>query len=93
MSIEAALPDPNARFRKNASFLRPHDIVIGSTVILRTGEEALHEELFMERSRTRRLVRVLRMQLDKAQRRRFKTTRVPTDMLDQLLTRVENADT
>lgn len=64
----------------------------GTVTVVRTPEQAHREELFIERSRSRRITKTLREQLERAQRRRFKTTRVPTDILDQLLTRVENAD-
>ena len=65
----------------------------GGTTVLRTDEQAHREELFMQRSRARRTVRVLREQLGRARRRRSKATPVPLDLLDDLLTRVEHADT
>ena len=64
----------------------------GDTIVLRTRTSARAEELFMERSRSRRMVRALREQLGKAKRRRSKATPVPLDVLDALLTRIENAD-
>lgn len=69
-----------------------YDVQYGNTRVVRTREQAHREELFMQRSRSRRMVKLLRAQLTKARHRRFKTTRVPTDILDQLLTIVENAD-
>ncbi len=68
------------------------DLHHGNTTVLRTREQARREELFMQRSRQRRLVKGLREQLGRARRRHSKATPVPLDILDDLLTRVENAD-
>jgi len=67
-------------------------IQYGSTIVLRTAEQARREELFMERSRTTRIVKTLRDQLARATHRRSKKTLVSVEVLDALLTRVENAD-
>jgi hypothetical protein len=69
------------------------DVMIGSTLVIRSAEQEHREELFMQRSRARRLVRGLREQLGRARRRRSKATPVPLDALEDLLRRVEEADT
>ena len=69
------------------------DLMHGQTRVVRSFEQAIREELFMQRSRDRRMVWLLREQIGRARRRRSKATPVPLDVLDQLLTRIEGADT
>ena len=64
----------------------------GTLTVLRTPEQAAREELFMERIAAKRILRTLREQLTKARARRSKATPVPLDVLDQLLTKLENED-
>lgn len=47
-------------------------------------------EQFMQANRTKRLVRELTEKLEKAKARRQRSTLVPIEVLDRLLTRIEN---
>lgn len=90
-TLKAALPFPTLSDAKMHE-LATHDVQHGSTVVLRSAEQAAREEAFMARSRSRRLVKVLREQAGRARRRRSKSTPVPLDMLEALLTKVENSE-
>ena len=89
MSIAIELTEPDSPEPETP---HSHDIQIGTTLILRDSLTAHRESLFMARVSERRLIKLLRKQMDTAQRRHFKTTRVPVDVLERLLTKLENAD-
>lgn len=92
-NVAVSLPEPEERWRKNKFALGQDDILIGSTVIVRTGMQALLEDLFMERSHNKRLALELRRKLAQAKRRGFKSTLVNLNDLDFLLTKFEEIDT
>jgi hypothetical protein len=48
-------------------------------------------EQFMQNNRTKRLVRELSEKLEKAKARRQRSTLVPLEVLDRLLTRIESS--
>lgn len=89
----ALLGDPLSTDHDNTS-RKPllWNIKHGDTIVKRTASQAQAEELFMERSRSRRMAKELREQIKRARRRRSKSTPVPLNVLEQLLTRIENAD-
>ena len=91
-SIATSLPTPGDIDLLPAPQPLDASYSVGGTIIMRSATTAIREELFMERVRSQRIITTLRAQLDKAKRRRFRATRVDVATLDQLLTRLENAD-
>lgn len=54
-----------------------------------TDDERIED--FIQRNRTKRLVRELTEKLEKAKARRQRSTLVPIEVLDRLLTRIESS--